>query len=107
VEYLNGKRRTFGVKLAPEGTAFQKRIWFALRGIPFGQTRSYGQLAAQEGKPGAARAVGQAVATNPICLLIPCHRVIAANGALGGFAFGQKLKRRLLAHENPASVNHK
>ena|ERR1700677_619265 len=98
-EFLNGQRQTFTLKLMPAGTAFQKRIWSALQRIPFGQTRSYGQLAAKAGRPRAARAVGQAVATNPICLAIPCHRVIASDGSLGGFAFGPKLKRRLLSHE--------
>lgn len=101
-EFLNGNRQTFTLKLAPGGTPFQKRIWSALRKIPFGQTRSYGQIAGTEGKPGGARAVGQAVGSNPICLVIPCHRVIASDGSIGGFAFGPKLKHRLLALEGAA-----
>jgi methylated-DNA-[protein]-cysteine S-methyltransferase len=98
-EFLEGDRREFSLKLAPEGTAFQKRVWSALRNIPFGETRSYGQLAAELGSPGAARAVGRANAANPICLLVPCHRVVGADGSLTGFAFGVDLKRRLLELE--------
>jgi methylated-DNA-[protein]-cysteine S-methyltransferase len=99
LEFLTGKRQDFSVKLAPAGTPFQKRVWSALRQIPFGETRSYGQLATELRKPGAARAVGRANATNPICLLVPCHRVIGADGSLTGFAFGEAIKRRLLQHE--------
>ena len=97
--YFAGERRDFDLPLAPCGTAFQQRVWTALRAIPFGETRSYGQLAAQLGNPTASRAVGRANATNPICLIVPCHRVIGADGSLTGFAFGEKLKRRLLEHE--------
>lgn len=97
--FLTGRRRDFELRLAPEGTAFQHRVWDALRKIPFGTTASYGEIARKIGKPGAARAVGRANATNPICLIVPCHRVIGANGSLTGFAFGETLKRRLLAHE--------
>jgi methylated-DNA-[protein]-cysteine S-methyltransferase len=97
--YLAGDRRDFALPLAPRGTAFQQRVWAALRAIPFGETRTYGQLAAQLGKPGASRAVGRANATNPICLVVPCHRVIGADGSLTGFAFGEDTKRRLLALE--------
>jgi methylated-DNA-[protein]-cysteine S-methyltransferase len=98
-EYLAGQRREFTLNLAPRGTAFQQWVWTALRRIAFGQTRSYGQLAAEAGKPGGARAIGQAVGSNPICLVIPCHRVIAADGSLGGFAYGVEMKRRLLQLE--------
>jgi methylated-DNA-[protein]-cysteine S-methyltransferase len=98
-EFFAGKREQFDVCLSPTGTVFQKRVWKELQRIPYGQTRSYGQLAAVVGRPGAARAVGRANATNPICLLVPCHRVIGADGALTGFAFGEDLKRRLLEHE--------
>lgn len=94
--FLAGERRTFALPLAPEGTPFQQQVWTALQQIPFGETRSYGQLAAALGRPAAARAVGRANATNPICLIIPCHRVIGADGSLTGFAFGEDLKRRLL-----------
>jgi methylated-DNA-[protein]-cysteine S-methyltransferase len=98
-EFFAGKRERFELRFSPVGTAFQKRVWSELQRIPFGEMRSYAELAAAVGRPGAARAVGQANAANPICLLVPCHRVIAANGKLGGFAYGDKLKRRLLEHE--------
>ena len=98
--YFDGKLRNFALPLAPEGTAFQKNVWAALRRIPFGATRSYGEIAAQAGNARASRAVGSANAANPICLIVPCHRVIGADGSLTGFAYGEKLKRRLLEHEN-------
>lgn len=98
-EFLAGKRRRFDVNLKPAGSAFQKRVWGELERIPFGQTRSYAQLASSIGRPKAARAVGRANATNPICLLVPCHRVLGADGSLTGFAFGNSLKKRLLEHE--------
>jgi methylated-DNA-[protein]-cysteine S-methyltransferase len=97
--YCAGERREFTVARAPQGTAFQQRVWSALQRIPFGETRSYGQLAAEVGTPAASRAVGRANATNPICLIVPCHRVIGADGGLTGFAFGEEIKRRLLDHE--------
>jgi len=98
-EYFSGKRQCFDLPLAAQGTAFQQRVWAALREIPFGATTSYGTLAAQLGSPKAARAVGSANGANPICLIVPCHRVIAASGSLGGFAFGLEIKGALLAHE--------
>jgi len=98
-EYFSGKRRCFDLLLAARGTAFQQRVWAALREIPFGTTTSYGTLAARLGSPQAARAVGSANGANPICLIVPCHRVIAASGTLGGFAFGLEIKEALLAHE--------
>ncbi len=98
-EYFAGTRRSFTVKLSPSGTPFQCSVWSALKRIPYGETRSYGQLAAEIGNPTAARAVGRANATNPICLIVPCHRVIGADGSLAGFAFGEEIKRRLLEHE--------
>ncbi len=101
--YFAGERRAFELTLAPMGTPFQQRVWSALQRIPFGETRSYGELAAQLGRPGAARAVGRANATNPICLIVPCHRVIGADGSLTGFAFGEDIKRRLLEHEGALS----
>lgn len=101
LEYFAGKRREFDLPLAPIGTAFQQRVWTALQEIPFGETRSYGELAAEVGNPHASRAVGRANATNPICVIVPCHRIIGADGSLTGFAFGEDLKRRLLAHEQP------
>ena len=96
-DYFDGKRDNFDLALAPTGTSFQQRVWAALRKIPFGETRSYGALA--KTLRSGARAVGRANATNPICLLVPCHRVIGADGSLTGFAFGEDTKRRLLAHE--------
>ncbi len=103
-DYFSGKRTAFTLPLAPSGTPFQQSVWTALRRIPFGTTRSYGELAADLGNPGAARAIGRANATNPICLLIPCHRVIGGDGSLTGYAFGEALKPQLLAHEGVATV---
>lgn len=97
--YFAGKLREFTVPLAAEGTAFQHKVWSALVAIPYGETRSYGGLAADLGNPTASRAVGGANGANPICLLVPCHRVIGADGSLTGFAFGEDIKRQLLALE--------
>jgi methylated-DNA-[protein]-cysteine S-methyltransferase len=97
--YLAGERREFTVRVAGRGTPFQERVWAALRAIPRGQAISYGELAARVGRPGAARAVGAANGRNPVCLLVPCHRVIAANGRLHGYAFGEATKRWLLELE--------
>ncbi|MBE2213333.1 MAG: methylated-DNA--[protein]-cysteine S-methyltransferase [Opitutaceae bacterium] len=99
--YLAGKRRDFDLPLAAQGTAFQQRVWRALREVPRGTTRSYGALA--KDLRSSARAVGRANATNPICLIVPCHRVIGADGSLTGFAFGEAIKRRLLALEGATS----
>lgn len=98
-EYRAGERRVFDLPLALRGSAWQRAVWQGLLRIPFGETRSYGELAAIIGHPGAARAVGRANATNRIPLVVPCHRVIGSNGALTGFAGGLHLKERLLAHE--------
>lgn len=98
-EYFEKKRPVFTVKLAPSGTPFQQNVWAALQKVPFGETRSYGQLATQLGNPDASRAIGRANATNPICLIIPCHRVIGGDGTLTGYAFGEEIKRQLIAHE--------
>ena len=95
--YLTGKRTDFDLPLAADGSVFQQRVWTALRTIPRGETRSYGQLA--KSLRTSARAIGRANATNPICLIVPCHRVIGADGSLTGFAFGEEIKQRLLAHE--------
>ncbi|MDQ1447208.1 MAG: methylated-DNA-[protein]-cysteine S-methyltransferase [Actinomycetota bacterium] len=89
------------IAVAPQGTEFKQRVWKLLREVPAGTTVSYGELAARVGAPGAARAVGTANATNPICLIIPCHRVIRTGGGLGGYGFGLERKRWLLAHEAP------
>lgn len=98
-EYENGQRRDFSLPLAAEGTALQQRVWAELQRIPFGTTISYGELAQRIGDPGAARAVGRANATNPIALIVPCHRVIGANGKLTGYAGGLPLKAALLQFE--------
>lgn len=95
-EYLAGKRTTFDLPLDPAGSAFQKQVWEALRSIPYGETRSYQQVASMIGKPSAMRAVGGANNKNPLPLLIPCHRVIGANGDLVGYSAGLKIKRFLL-----------
>lgn len=97
-EYFSGRRRDFEVAIAPRGSAFQSRVWQALREIPVGETRSYGELAKALGS--SARAVGRANATNPICVIVPCHRVIGASGALTGFAFGVAIKQWLLELEH-------
>ena len=98
-EYFAGRRRRFTLKLAARGTWFQRRVWDELTRIPFGATTSYGDLATEVGRPGAARAVGRANATNPICVIVPCHRVIRSDGALTGFAYGTEIKRLLLELE--------
>jgi methylated-DNA-[protein]-cysteine S-methyltransferase len=95
--WLKGKRRDFSVRLSPAGTPFQKKVWAALRRIPYGQTRSYGDVARMVDS--SPRAVGRANATNPICLIVPCHRVIGSDGSLTGYAFGENTKRRLLTLE--------
>ncbi len=97
-EYFPGKRRTFTLPLAPSGTAFQRRVWRALCNIPYGETRTYAQLAAAIDSPRACRAVGGANGRNPIPILIPCHRVVAANG-LGGYSGGLDIKIKLLRIE--------
>ena len=96
--YFSGSRKEFDLPLAPVGTPFQQRVWTALQKIPFGETRSYGALA--KSLRSGARAIGRANATNPICLVVPCHRVIGADGSLTGFAFGEDVKLRLLRHES-------
>jgi methylated-DNA-[protein]-cysteine S-methyltransferase len=101
-EYFAGKRRKFSVKLDPAGTEFQNKVWNALRTIPFGETRSYGQIAEQIGSRKAVRAVGAANGRNPLSIIVPCHRVIGADGTLTGFAGGLKIKQQLLALEGRA-----
>ncbi len=98
-EYAAGKRQRFSVAVAPRGTAFQRQVWELLRAIPFGETQTYGELARALGRPRAARAVGRAVATNPVSLVIPCHRVLGADGTLTGFAGGLAFKQGLLELE--------
>jgi methylated-DNA-[protein]-cysteine S-methyltransferase len=98
-EYFAGSRRTFELPLRLEGTAFQQRVWRELTEIPYGETWSYGQLATRIGKPSASRAVGLANGRNPISILVPCHRVIGADGSLTGYGGGLERKQWLLAHE--------
>ena len=96
VAYFAGERTGFDAALRPAGTSFQKRVWDALSEIPYGETRSYGEIARRIGQPGAARAVGLANGRNPIAVIVPCHRVIGANGTLTGYAGGLQAKRALL-----------
>ena len=98
-EYFAGKRREFSVPLHPGGTPFQQKVWAALCRIPYGETRTYGEIARQIGAPKAARAVGMANHRNPLPLFIPCHRVVGASGELTGYAGGLDHKRFLLALE--------
>ena len=102
-EYLAGQRQTFELPLAPVGTVFQKHIWTLLTEIPFGAVAAYGEIAARAGRPNATRAVGAACHCNPIPIFIPCHRVVAAGGRLGGFGLGLELKQRLLDLEGVAA----
>jgi methylated-DNA-[protein]-cysteine S-methyltransferase len=103
-EYFAGKRKTFSVPLEMRGTPFQKHVWEALLGIPFGETRSYGQLAKQLGNARAMRAVGAANGRNPISIVVPCHRVIGSSGKLTGFAGGLETKAQLLSLEDRGST---
>jgi len=98
-EFFAGKRKSFDIPLAPRGTEFQRRVWAELLKIPFGETISYGELARRIGNPAASRAVGRANATNPIGVIVPCHRVIGMNGKLTGYAGGLALKDKLLNWE--------
>jgi methylated-DNA-[protein]-cysteine S-methyltransferase len=104
-EYFAGERRDFTLPIATGGTQFQREVWAALRRIPYGSTRSYRELAAEAGRPGASRAVGQANARNPVPIIVPCHRVLASDGSLGGYmgdwgeGEGLAIKRWLLGHE--------
>jgi methylated-DNA-[protein]-cysteine S-methyltransferase len=98
-EYFRSKRRNFDLDIELQGTPFQKQVWTELQRIPFGETISYRQLAERLGRPTATRAVGRANATNPISLIVPCHRVIGADGSLTGFGGGIDVKRSLLQHE--------
>lgn len=98
-EYLAGQRREFDFPFELRGTDFQKAVWRALLDIPYGQTRSYGQIARAVGRPGASRAVGLASGKNPIWIAVPCHRVVGARGALTGYAGGLEMKKALLELE--------
>ncbi len=105
-EYFAGRRQCFDLELAPRGTAFQLRVWQALAEIPYGETVSYAEIAERLGRPGAARAVGRANGTNPIPVVVPCHRVIGADGSLTGYGGGLPIKQALLELEGwrPAAV---
>src|SRR5262249_47406779 len=98
-EYFAGKRKAFTVKLDYRGTPFQRKVWVALLAIPFGETRTYGELAKQIGSPAAVRAVGAANGRNPIAIIGPCHRVVGSTGKLTGFAGGLETKATLLKLE--------
>lgn len=102
-EYFAGERKVFDLSIEPQGTAFQRDVWQALREIPFGETRSYADIARSIGNPKAVRAVGSANGNNPIAIIVPCHRVIGSNGSLTGFGGGLDSKRFLLALEANAS----
>lgn len=104
-QYLEGKRKTFDLPLNPKGTLFQQKVWAALREIPYGETRSYKQIACAVGNEKACRAVGMANHNNPVLCIIPCHRVIGANGSLVGFGAGLDLKEQLLGMEKRINNN--
>ncbi|SDR91132.1 methylated-DNA--[protein]-cysteine S-methyltransferase [Agrococcus carbonis] len=103
-EYWAGERTAFDLPLAGMGTPFQQRVWAALRAIPYGETRTYGWIAEQLGQPTAVRAVGLANGRNPLSIVVPCHRVVGASGALTGYAGGVERKRFLLDHERGAAL---
>jgi len=98
-EYFSGTRARFSVPVAPDGTAFQRAVWQAIARVPFGRTIAYGELARRAGRPGSARAAGAATGRNPLGIIVPCHRIVGANGALTGYAGGLSRKQALLALE--------
>jgi methylated-DNA-[protein]-cysteine S-methyltransferase len=98
-EYFTGARREFDLPMAPQGTAFQRRVWNEIARIPFGQTITYAQLAARAGAPEAVRAAGAATGRNPLSIVVPCHRIVGSDGSLTGYAGGMERKRRLLELE--------
>ncbi len=102
--YFDGTRTTFDVRLAPRGTAFQREVWRALAAIPYGETKTYAEIARAIGRPSAVRAVGAANGKNPLSIVVPCHRVIGRDGTLTGYAGGIDNKRRLLELERGASL---
>ena len=106
-EYFSGKRRFFDIKIKPEGTEFQKKVWSVLQKIPYGETKSYSEIALAIGNKNAQRAIGNACNKNPIIIIIPCHRVISKNGAIGGFEYGDEIKQKLLNIENCFCINKK
>ena len=98
-EYFGNKRTIFNIKINPQGTEFRKKVWKELLKIPYGETKSYSEIAAAAGNPNSQRAVGNACNKNPIMIIIPCHRVISKNGNIGGFACGNSVKLKLLETE--------
>lgn len=102
-EYFAGRRTRFDLRLAARGETFQQRVWKLLEEIPYGETRSYGQLARELGGPALAQAVGAANGRNPLCVIVPCHRVVGADGSLTGYAGGLERKRLLLDLEESAA----
>jgi methylated-DNA-[protein]-cysteine S-methyltransferase len=103
-EYLGGSRTTFDLPTSTRGDAWQETVWALLREIPYGRTTTYGDLAGRLGDPGLAPAVGQAVGRNPLCVIVPCHRVVGRGGSLTGYAGGVRRKRFLLELEEPTEV---
>ena len=99
-EYFSGKRKVFDIKINPTGTDFQKSVWKELQKIPYGNTKSYSEIAAAAGNKNAQRAVGYACNKNPIMIIIPCHRVVSKNNNIGGYAYGKNIKQKLLNIEN-------
>ena len=102
--YFQGQLQHFDLPLAPKGSTFQHTVWQHLRDVPYGRTKSYGDIAKALGKPSAARAVGAAIGRNPLAIVVPCHRIIGADGALTGFASGLDRKRWLLALEEALGI---
>ena len=103
--YFAGRSYTFGLRLAPKGSAFQQAVWDALLAVGPGETATYAQIATTIGRPSATRAVGGAVGRNPLAIIVPCHRIVATGGGLGGYAGGLARKRWLLEHEASSGVN--
>jgi O-6-methylguanine DNA methyltransferase len=103
--YAGGERARYGGPLDVTAFALHHAVWERLRAIPFGATTTYGAIATAVGMPGEARAIGAAIGANPACILVPCHRVLGADGSLRGFAWGLDLKRRLLAHEGSGALS--
>lgn len=99
-EYFSGRRKIFDIRINPEGTEFQKRVWSELQKIPYGKTKSYSEIAAEIGNQNAQRAIGNSCNKNPIMIIIPCHRVVSKNNNLCGFAYGSAIKQKLLNLEN-------
>jgi methylated-DNA-[protein]-cysteine S-methyltransferase len=98
-EYFAGRRKRFSVKLSPQGTPFQRKVWKAIAGVAFGRTIPYAELARRAGRPGSARAAGAATGRNPLGIIVPCHRIVGSNGSLTGYAGGLAKKRALLELE--------